>query len=487
MSAALNLASNAIATKYSQLSNAILGNKSVYMQTGNSALTPTDRDETTFIQPSNGNLTPAWVAGAKIVYSLPKTATLIGKMWHEITLSAGVTQEPAQVPPTFTPAVGANSLTNLAAVAALGRPAAEYIENIGDLIFDQTILRYSTNPLQVYDMEAALARRMISENNVLIQATNAEVLGNLPPGGNTEQVRIDAFYNGVTLRTPLDFIYFTQCMDRHWMPEALALEGTLELVFRDRAQCIITRSGTNAELIAAGASFPAVTDVRLRYQQITLSAAEKMNRLQLYKSPQGSVNLFEDLEMQTQFQFTPTVGAGIAITQFVPLSNFRMDMKEIIFFVRRAVDPRVPAAGMGTFFPDLQGFRGSRMMSNVVTPNLLGGQLEGCLVPIISYRLQAAGKDLQNDEPELYVRAADRKFYHPNAEIANNIYHHAWAIYPEDVKNATGHTSASVLGNLNLVLNLQSLGATTTLQVDVFSYPYNLMQARAGSIAKALQ
>lgn len=494
----LNLSYPTTALQYSQLSNVLLGKNSVYTQSGSQALTPTARDETTFIAPANGVLTPAWVDGAKIVYSLPKTATLIGQVWHELTLST------AQTNPNFTPAVPFNTSSNVAAAAAVGTPQAEYTENIGDLIYSQRILRYGSTPLQVFDSEAILARRKICKNSVNIQYINAEVLGNLSPGGNSEQTLIDAFYNGVTLRTPLDELFFTQQLDRAWMPESLALEGTIELVLRNPAQCIITLSGSNAEFTGGAplaARLPTITDVRLRYQQITLSAAEKMNRLTLYKSPEGAVNLFEDLEMQTQFQVTPTqaaVAGTSTVVLNVPLSNFRMDMKELVFYVRVASDTRVPAAGIPgnaiavPHYPSLADFRGSRMGSDRSTASILGGAgpLLGCLLPIISYKLVAAGKDMQNEQPEFHIRGVDRKTYHPDAEIADFIYHHSFALYPEDTRNATGHVSTSVLGNLTLqitMINPQSGASGVVLQVDAYSFAYNLMQSRSGAITKALQ
>lgn len=469
----LNAASSQIAAQQSQIASAVLGTKSVYQATGSQALTPTARDETTYLSPTNGvviygTAAAGWVAGTKIVFSLPKTATLIGKINLEITLSAGVSN------PAYTPAVAANYnvCPQTAAVAAVGTPRAAYCNNIGDLIVEQTLLRYGSTVLQQYDSDMEVMIRKLRKNNVNIEGINAEVLGNLGPGGATEQVRIDAFYHGVTLVKPCEFLWFTQFQDRHWMPESLALEGALEFVLRGPGEVIYTSTGASAVIT----TFPFITNIQLRYQQITLSAAEKMNRLMLYKSPEGLVNLFQDNENQTNFQFTPTVAAGQNVVLNVPLSNFRMDMQEIIFMVRIAENTCANLIGGAVTTGQLQLWQGDRMESDRSTASLVTANAIGVLVPIVSYKLMAGGKDLQNLEPELYIRAMDRKQYHPDAELGSYVYHHAYAIYPEDSRNATGHISASVLGNLTLQINVLSMGTGVTFRVDVYDLSYNLIQ-----------
>lgn len=495
----LNAASSQISIQQSQIASALLGTKSVYQTTGSQALTPTARDETTYLAPANGVQTYAsWVAGIKIVYSLPKTATLIGKVVHEITFSA------CQTSPPYTPAIVQSAIPTLGnttgqpAVAAVGQPQAAYIQNFGDLVVAQTILRYGSNVLQQIDSEFEVAKRFLEKNNVNIENINTEVLGNLTSGGNTELVRVDALYKGITVRKPCDYLYWTTSQDRHWMPEALALEGTLEFILRGPGECIYTRTGDGGVFGGVGASLPRIENVQLRYQQITLSAAEKMNRLAIYKSPEGLVNLFHDLEQQPGYQFSSQRPAGELITVNVPLDNFRMDMIELQWHVRvAAVDPLVAPVGAGWTGAynggQLADYRGDRMSSDrtnssVVLSNVSpGGMTIGCLIPIISHKLQAGGKDMFNLQPEFLSRTFDRKTYHPDSQVGNLIYHRSFAIFPEDCKNATGHASASVLGKLTLQLQLNSLGPGYTLQCDVYSKSYNLMQTRAGAIAKALQ
>jgi len=492
----LNAAAQGISAQYSQIAQAVLGHNSVYMPKGGQALTPTARDDTTYIAPANGVQTPAWVAGNRIIYALPKTATLIGKIWHEITLSAGQTN------PAYTPATPADPVRGTAAVAAVGTPQAEYEKNIGDLICSYIILRYGSTPLQQYTTNMVVMQRFLEKNNINIQNINVEVLGNLSPGGNSEMTLIDAFYRGVTLRHACDELWFTQSQDRHWMPESLALEGTLEFTLRDPQYCIITYPGNGTVLTGGASALPTITNCVLRYQQITLSAAEKSNRLMIYKSPEGLVNLFDDCEDQLGFQYVipGVVTASQQVTLNVPLSNFRMDSKRIIFYVRVAANTGAYAPPYGTWSGNLQGYQGSHVESDRVTPAAIftlngqaTGNVIGTLLPIIDYKLVAGGKDLYNYQPELLNRTYQRKLYQPDAEVGAYVYCHEFAIYPEDNRNATGHISTSTLGNLTLVIRLNtpalpagSAAGSLTLQVDAHSKAWNLMQSRGGSITKAL-
>jgi hypothetical protein len=492
-----NASSFGIASMYSPLAQAVLGNKSPYMPLGGQALTPSQRDDTVYVPPTNGVQNPAWVAGNRIIYPLTKTATLIGKVWHEITLTAG------QTAPAYTPAIPVDFVRGTAAVPAVGTPQAEYIKNIGDLICSYVLLRYGTTVLQQYTTDMVVAQRFLRANNINIEATNVEVLGNLAPGGNTELTLIDAFYKGVTLRHPVEEIYFTQALDRHWMPEALALEATLEFTLRDIGNCIITATG----LATAIATAPTISNCVLRYQQITLSAAEKMNRLALYKSPDGVVNLFEDCEDQLGFQYTVqqplNVASAVPATLVVPLSNFRMDSKEIIFYVRCVQNTGtygvIGPNNYGAFSGNLAKYQGSPFESDRITPSLLftlnlvnPGNVIGTLLPIFQYKVVANGKDLNNFAPELFNRTLYRKTYHPDAQTGNFIYSIPFALFPEDARNATGHISASTLGNLSLVIQLfppvipTNVAGSLVLQVDAHSKCHNIMQHKAGSVAKAL-
>ena len=486
MSSSLNagLSGMGISTQMSQLSSVLLGTKSLYQPKGSQALTPTYRNESNYLAPVNGVINPPYTTGYKIVYALPKSSTLIGKMWSEITLTA------AQTNPAYTPPVPANTLSvpQTAAVPAVGTPQAEYVKNVGDLIFEEIILRYGSTVLQQYDSEFQVFYRQLSRNNVNIEYINVEVLGALPPGGNTEQTLVDALYRGVRLRQPVEHLWFVQQRDQNWMPESLALEGQLEFTLRNLAQLIVTASGTNSVFTGGASVLPAISDLRLRYQEVTLSASEKENRLRFYKAPEGLVNLMYDIETQRGFRQQGT-GAGGNITLNVPLTNFRLDMKEVIFTVRIAEDTGAVVLPGYVYGADLRDWRGSRCEANVSTPSLLGGgggHIGVAYPGVIDFKMTAGGKDMINPLPELYTRCHARKEYHPDAQTSGAVYHLPFAVFPEDSRNATGHASASVLGNLALVITCTNPGAHIVLQVDVWSMGYNVNQSRAGGIAKAL-
>lgn len=472
-----------ISTKNSQLAGVVIGSKSLYAPRGSQALTPVHIDDTATLLPIDNNVTPTFAANSKVRFALPKTATIIGKAWVEITLSAGVSN------PAFTPGRPFNGILQIAAVAAVGTPQVAYVKNAGDLIIAEKILKYGSNVLQQYSPEFDVIYRRLCHNDVNIEATNANVLGGLPPGGAGEQARIDAWYNGVTLRHPCDELFWTANRDEHWFPESLALEGELTCVLRAPGEVMYTSTGAQAVI----STMPTITNVQLRYQEITLSAAEKENRLMLYKSPEGHVIKMLDLEAQSSFTFSgsgaapvpPAVGADLQVT--VPLSNFRMDMAEIIFLVRILTNSTAVFGGSVTAIsPSLQDFQGDRLESDSTAISLVTGNSVATVYPVRQFKLQAAGKDIMQFQPDLWNRSAVRKAYHPDSQIADGFYTIPFAIFPEDRKNATGHQSASVLGQLQLILTIENPGSAFTFQVDAWSHSHNLIQARAGGIAKAL-
>jgi len=386
----------------------------------------------------------------------------------------------------YVPAVPAviGATTQVAAVPAVGTPTAAYCKNIGDVFWKTQILRYGSNVIQQFDTDIVPIFRRLCKNDVNIEDVNANVLGGLPPGGAGEQVLIDAFYTGVKLRCPLEELFWQSNQDEYWMPESLALEGELILATRAPGQCIYTNDG------AAPSTIPSFSGVQLRYQEITLSAAEKENRLKLYKSPEGHVIHFLDLEQQPGYTANGTNAGGLAATTplglVVPLSNFRMDMAEIIFCVRIATAaPTTSLSPTANLSGSLTNYHGSRLESNPAL-SIVTGDSVATVVPVVQFKLQAAGKDIFVYQPDLWNRSHVRKYYHPDSQIADGYYCIPFARYPEDRKNATGHQSASVLGQLVLMIDVPNYGSTFTYQVDVWSHSHNLIQSRAGGIAKAL-
>lgn len=505
-------AAGIMGAKFSVLSKALLGTKSPWMPTGSQALTPFQLDDTTYILQANGVTTPG--PQSKLQFNLPKNSTLIGKLHIEITLSAGRDSSGQNAGVGFNPDIAYNAATNA--------PFCELVKNVGDMIIDQHQLVYGNANLQQFPGLFHYLFRRLCKNDVLIEATNAQVLGALPPGGNydtgSERVLVDAFYRGCTLYVPVEELFFVHRTCDHWMPESLALEGQYIAQLAPSNMWINTRNRNVSDI----QTMPSITNCILRYQEITLSAAEKENRLKLYKTPQGLVQHFLDLEYQLSFQQTGTGNRGGApatvwlngvvqpgagslanqgpMTMVVPLNNLRMDMAELIFVVHRVANtsPRQWAGEEGILATGAAGgYSGSYAESN---GNVLSILYDRTVVPaaptpygsfatqiqVSNFVLSAAGKNLYTFQTDFHNRTAVRSYYHTTPQIGDFIYTIPMCKFPEDRANASGHLSASVLGNLTLTINLPNPGSTITYQVDVFTHSHNLMQSRAGGIVKAL-
>lgn len=486
-----------IGAKASQLASSILGKNSIHTYNGYQALTPAFIDDTVNILSANGVTTPA--LGSTVQFNLPKNSTLIGKCYLEIRLGAGSatsnnsTGEPNAI--TFNPALAYNAATNF--------PVAEYNKNLGDILVDNNTLIYGNTNLQNWDgVFQALFRRVV-RNDTNIENINAQVLGNLAPGGDpttgSERVLVDAYYRGVTLQVPLEELFFAHNSDEMWMPEAYALEGQLNIRLASLGQIVscIDRSGG---MIAAGQR-PTVLDVRLRYVETTVSAAEKDNLLKLYRTPEGKVQHWYDIEFQKNLSILGTgvraPGSALAaqptLRVVLQLNNLRMDMAELVFAVHRVAN-RSPAAD----FPaengviNDAGFGGSYLEGDV-TPSILyasstvTGQGFATMVDVSSINLTAAGKSLYSSaHTGFWNRTHIRKSYHLDSQIVGSVYVLPLSKFPEDRKNATGHMSASVLGALQLEIELPNPGNTIDYRLDLWSHSHNLMQSRAGAIGKAL-
>lgn len=163
------------------------------------------------------------------------------------------------------------------------------------------VFRYGSNVLQSYPGAFQAMWRRLTRNDTHIEGVNAQVLGNIPPGAATEGALVQALGSlvandpaaGVTLYCPLDELYFHHSKDEFWMPEAHALEGQLYITLEQLQNIVYTCTGTGS---TGGTepftSLPTISSVFLYYQEVTLSAAEKQNRLSVYKMPEGQVIKF---------------------------------------------------------------------------------------------------------------------------------------------------------------------------------------------------
>lgn len=465
-----------LATKHSQLAGALIGDQSVYTPRGWQALTATHQDPTVAISTLDGS---QGRFGGQIRFALPKNSTLIGNLHWELVLSRGITRQP---------------YTDQAA-----RIRCEYVKNVGDLLLDNVVFRYGNNILQNWTGEFQALWRRLSVHDVNLEGTNANVLGGLPPGGVTELVLEDACtvqvasgggagpfalpaVTNITLNIPIEEWFATAGGNRDtlWFPESLALEGELLINLPTLARICVSTAGADpfsgVVALAAGvpAVYPTVVSSRLRYEEITLTAAEKENRLRLYSTPEGCVQHFLDLERQPSFTLASVNVLNTALQAVVALDAFRMDMAEIIFCVRRST---------GTIGVDVD-WAGSPLESSTAVSNITGASI-ACMVPITDFRLTAGGKDVFVAQPDQFNRTVVRKRYHPDSQIADPIYVIPLALFPEDRKNATGHQSASALGPLKLIINFPDVAFVGNYRVDVWAHSHNIMQSRQGGITKA--
>lgn len=491
---------NALASRYSMLGPAVLGNKSLYSYRGYQAIAVQNNDDTVNIGPSNGNYQPA--LGTKVTFPLQKTSQIVGKCWAQIDLSPGTTANgfnPAL--PWVTPGVGQNW------------PQAELVKNVGDLIVSNHVIIYGTTNLQYIPGLFHAVKRRIACNDVNIEGTNAMVLGNLPPSGrtvalaagtpdpasqsSTEAVLINAFYQGVRLYVPCEEYFWTKNKDENHMTEAYALDLQIQMQLANLGDFVNTSSRDISVIVTR----PAISNIILRYEEITVSAAEKQNKLALYATPEGQVQHFQDLELVTQ-QFIAGTGArapGTALsaqpplTQLIDLSGLRMDIICLYVLVSRWSNTR-PATDLPLENGTLSaGFAGSPMESNASIPSLLfegsATQTAGfsTAIPVVQLQ-QFAGTVALDAAPieDFWNRAMMRKKYFPDAQVGDYIYIRSPALFPVDAKNATGHLSPATTGNMKLGVTVNNPGAGITYIVNIFSNAHNLMQSRTGGLGKAL-
>jgi hypothetical protein len=467
------------------MANAVIGLKSMYQPRGWQATTPVHVDDTVFLSPIDGAVGRF---GGQMRFSLPKSSTLIGKCYLQLTVQKGITTNPWTDQP------------------AQVQARAAYHKNVGDLFLGNVTVRYGSNVLQNYDGTFQALWRRMTRHDINIEGTNANVLGALPPSSPTEDVLEDALTLRVAsgggagphvvpapgstqLYIPLEELFFVHHKDEHWMPESLALEGELIVDVPTLPRLIYTNTGldvfSGAVVLGAGgavAAEPLITASILRYQEITLTAAEKEKRMVVFKQPEGHVIKFLDLERQPPVTIAGT-GGGATLSMTATLDSFRMDGSEIMFCVRRDTNTATATAPAVS-----KDYAGSDLESSTRTSIITGADVN-CVVPIVSFNLTAAGKQIFVSQPEEFNRTVIRKEYHPESQIADYFYTIPWCAFPEDRKNATGHQSYSVLGTLRL--NIQFVdspgasGMAGNYRLDVWSHSHNLMQSRGGGISKA--
>lgn len=438
-----------IAGKYGQLAASLLGARSLYAPTGYNALTPVHQEDLARVTSSDG-VTPSF--GGSLRYPLIKNSTLIGPMHWKCTVSAAVNDT--------------------------GRRSA-YVKNFGDQCISEITLRYASNILQSIPNRvwAPLWRRLCYHDNH-IEGINANVLGGLPAGdAATEGIRENAVTAGLDIIVPLEELFFSHNRDEYWFSEAYSMEAEILLQISPLASLVYSDNGLTP--FGGVGTAPVLSADELRYREITLSAAEKENRLKGYMTQQGNVVKWLDIERQENVSFVGT-GTGLNRVLNVPLNNFRMDLAEIIFLMRIDTDTLSATA------PGVSKDWAGDAMESTTTPSIITLASVACVLPVVSWELVANGKVIYQSQEELFNRTIVRHRYHPDSQISDAFYVIPFAEFPEDYKNATGHLSAQVLGKLELCITVLDWAATQRRRIDVYAHSHNFIQSRAGGITKAL-
>ena len=465
----------------SVMGNALMGPNSIYSPQGYTAIAPAVRDTTNAIQQSNGVVSPAF--NSTVRFNIDKNSTLVMDAMLEFKITPGTTS-PA---------------------STIADPTVAYVRNAGDLIGAQHQLIYGNTSLQTWEGRFSALYRTLCKKDIDIEDINAQVLGGLPPGGalpstGPEPVLIDAFYNGVTLYTPLDELFFVHGDDQAWMPEAYALEAQLQTRIAPLEELLVTRSRTASEVTGAGAVPPTIESCLLRYTSVTISAAEKNNRLKLYRTPEGLVQRCYTIEAQTQgLRVTgsadrapnfPLSARPLIRSQRLLLGNLRMDIALMVIAVHRVANG-YPAADF-PFENAVLGapYNASYLEDDNSTPSLLApadGGNYSTLVEVEAMQLYSGQKALYaQDMPGFWNRTRVRRLYFPKkGSAAGSQYHWSFARYPEDRRNCTGHLSASVAGQLGIEIVVRDPGPLITYAPSVYAQCYNFAQSRSGGVSMA--
>ena len=437
-----------LAARQSQISGALLGSLSPYSPQGWQSTTPFHMDDTAKVQTCDGS---SATFGGTVRFTLPKNSTLIGDPIFKVSVSA--------------------------AVLAADRSAA-YVNGLGDQLVETVTLRYGSSILQVvpHSIWTPMWRRL-TRNDAHVEPVHAMVLAGLPVQGDTEAMRESAVTDGLDLYVPLDELYFAKSKSQYWFPESLSLEGEIILKLAPLGSLVYSDNGDDP---FAGATYPALSGAELHFHEVTISSAEKENRLRQFATEQGVVTLFKDIETQLSQNLGVGGDTGLDRVVRVDLDNIRLDIATIVFVVRVATN------STGGVTPAVNApWRGDPFESNTENSIITGGDI-ACAKPITSFALEANGKRIYNEMTDFENRAVTRRRYFADAQVFDPYYFISFSNFPQDANNSTGHISASILGRLQLVITLPDWAATQTLQCDVLCHSYNILQARSGAIVKAL-
>ncbi len=397
--------------------------------------------------------------------------------------------------------IGASVLNGVGAA----NQRAAYCNNLGDQLLKRVTHRYGSTVLHQYDGEYAQLYRRLCQNEISEESRNALSLGGLPltfGAGIPEYQRRAALIAGFTLYVPLDRLWFAQNPDEAWMPEAYATEGEIEITLAALNEVVynaVARAAPGGAIATPFTTAPTITSIELIGREVTLTAPEKLQRLQHYESDKGLLTHFLDVESQRGITLTGT-GTGNVRDFYVTLDNIRLDMQEIFFIVRRGLGAGVPTnqasldsawagdklqAPVYDFTPLATLGAPTRVGSifDTVTPIYVDTMVDN----IESYWLEVNRKRLTEPQNDLLGRCWVRQLYHPNSQVKDPIYAISFSFAPEETKLVAGLQSAANIGKLELVIRMLDFPADQPRVVDVWAHVHNIIQSRRGAVVKTLR
>lgn len=463
-----------ISAKYSQLAALLVGPASVFTPTFWNTTNVHVVDDTVRLQPTRDNA----AFNGKIRFELPKRPTGYRNFMLEVVIAAGV------------------------AAAA----SAAYVNNLGDQLLRRVVHRYGNTILHEYDGEYQQLWQRYTVHEVDEEARNALTLGGLPLAATAanETQRAAAVTSGITVYCPLDRLWCVQHHDEMWTPEAYGRNGEIEIDI-ERLEALVYTGAAVATNPFAGGTTPTISSVALIVREVTLSIPEKQARLQYYERDEGFLIKFLDLEKQASVAIAGLGGTGSREYR-VKLDNFKLDMQEFFFIIRRQSGPTANQADLDT------DWSGDKMQPTVydaagapVTSTLAPGgrridmMIDGAgsggtavgnaanpTLQMIAWRLESGQKRLTDNHFDLPSRCWNRKFYHPRSQPRSPIWGDSFSLYPEETKDTYGFQNASNQGNLELVLTMSDFPTTYRIQVDVYAHSHNTIQSRRGDCVKTM-
>ena len=462
-----------MAANYGQIAGALIGSASLFRPTYWSKCMLDVVTESRIYQPTRDVNT---FLGTTAFVLAKRPTGVLGMLVRNVLTKAVVTGSPA-------------------ASTTIGPYAAAWSNNLGDQIYTSITHRYSSNILHTHDGEYMQLKQRLVSSEIDEDARSALTLGGLPRTavGTPEQERASALIGGyaqtltTTVYTWLDYLWFTRSPDVMWMPEAYSTEALIELTYNDVGNLIYTNTGTGTIVTTK----PTVQSVVMFVRECYITIPEKMSRLALHNEEKGVLALFADLERQRGYRYTGvTLGAAREIR--VKLDNIRLDVKELMFIIRRATgsatlttDPTVDATYAGDKLqgPVYQAVTGAAVTSVLAT----APRVDVIVDELVSFRIDANGARLFDDIPADINRLWMRKLYHNKSQVREYVYFWSPSFLPDDEKMVTSFQNAANLGNLELVLNVLDAPLNTARQVDVWVESYNLIQSRRGDCVKSLK